>query len=146
MNLTWLWVALGLFLIISPAFWLLPSRRQQAQMQLRLAAGRLGLRVTMVRPDWPHWMQEFVAKEVAQYLWPRKNAACKDWQYWQVAPGVWHNQWREPLEEPALLAHLAHLPADVWSISAGPAAVQVTWAERGSEAELAQIGQCLKSL
>lgn len=146
MNWTWLWVVLGLFLIISPAFWLLPSRRQKGQMAMRLAAGRQGIRVSMVRPDWPHWMLDHVANETAQYTWVRKRASQPLVQFWQVSAQIWHNKWREPLEDQDLLVHLQTLPADVWSIEIGPAAVQLTWAERGEVSGLEAVSQVLKSL
>jgi hypothetical protein len=38
--------------------------------------------------------------------------------YWQVSPGVWWNQWREPCEDPRLLEAFAGLPESVYKVEA----------------------------
>ena len=49
-------VVLLLAAAFSPLVWIVPSRRQRGQMDVRLAARRMGLGMQMARPEWPHWV------------------------------------------------------------------------------------------
>lgn len=140
----WMIVAV-LALVLSPLVWMVPSRRQRGQMDMRLAARRLGLGMQVARKDWPHWLQPEPPHACAQYHWPRP-AGLADWSYWQVAPGQWHNRWREPCAEPAHLVHLATLPTDVYQVEALGRMLALYWGEKGGEQELERVAAGMRAL
>ncbi|MDX5374033.1 MAG: hypothetical protein LPK18_16550 [Pseudomonadaceae bacterium] len=141
--MTWWIVLLLIAAVLSPLAWLRPSPRQRGQMELRLAARRLGLGMQLVQQDWPHWLQGHPPASCAQYHRGRRAGQDDRWVYWQVAPGQWCNQWREPCTGEAIHSELEALPADVYKVEAGPQMVALYWGERGGEAELKQVADFL---
>ncbi len=131
---------------LSPLVWLRPSLRQRGQVELRLAARRLGLGVQLSQQDWPHWLEVLPPGNCAQYHYSRRRGCMDSWSYWQMAPGRWCNQWREPCVDASLLEHLQRLPADVYKVEAGPQMMALYWGERGSQAELQRVADLLKAL
>ncbi|SDH44048.1 hypothetical protein [Pseudomonas panipatensis] len=134
----WL-VILLLALVLSPLTWLLPSRGQRGQMNLRLEARRLGLAMQMARQEWPHWLERQPPRSCAQYHRPRSRGRTDTWDYWQSAPGVWLDRWREPCADTELASALAGLPADVYKVEASAQFIALYWGEHGDSADL----QCI---
>ncbi|MNP80531.1 hypothetical protein D3C76_1786610 [compost metagenome] len=56
------------------------------------------------------------------------------------------NQWREPCEDAAVLAHLAGLPKDVYKVEASSQMIAFYWGERGAQEDLRHIAEALKAL
>lgn len=141
------WIALLLLAVaLSPLSWLAPSRREKAAMGLRLQARRMGLAMQLVRRDWPHWLPVEPPGSCAQYYRHRRKGHTDGWSYWQVAPGEWVNEWREPLEDGQLLERLQELPKDVYMVEAGPQVVSLYWGERGDQSDLARVSRTLERL
>lgn len=138
-------IVLLLAALLSPLVWIVPSRQQRGQMAVRLAARRLGLGMQMARPEWPHWMQPEPPTSCPQY---HRQRLCgrEDWRYWQVAPGEWHNRWREPCADAQLRDLLCQLPADVYMVEAAAQMLALYWGERGGETELARVAQVMLEL
>lgn len=142
-----LWiVALLLLVMLSPLVWLRPSRRQSGQMALRLEARRMGLGMNLARQEWPHWLAMEPPSPCAQYHRARRGGHSDTWCYWQLAPGQWVNQWREPCVDARLQERLATLPADVFKIEANKQMVALCWGERAQPEALAQIAVVLSAL
>lgn len=138
-------VVLLLAAAFSPLVWIVPSRRQRGQMDVRLAARRMGLGMQMARPEWPHWMQPEPPAACPQYH-RQRLAGRGDWSFWQVAPGEWHNRWREPCVDEPLLQLLRRLPADVYQVDANKQMLALYWGERGGEEELKAIVEVMQQL
>lgn len=115
-------------------------------MAVRLAARRLGVGMQLSQQDWPHWLELTPPGNCAQYHCSRRRGRVESWSYWQIAPGQWCNQWREPCVDADLLEHLQRLPADVYKVEAGPQMIALYWGERGGEAELQRVADTLKAL
>ncbi len=142
-----LWLVLFLLLaVLSPLVWLVPSKGQRGRMELRMQARRMGLAMQLSRQEWPHWLPVEPPASCAQYHRPRPRGAPGSWCYWQVAPGQWQNQWREPLEDPAMLARFAGLPADVYKIEANSQMIALCWGERGTPEDLQRIAEVLRAV
>lgn len=141
--MTWWIVVLLVAAALSPLVWLRPSPRQRGQMEMRLAARRLGLGMQLAQQEWPHWLPDHPPASCAQYHRGRRAGRGDSWSYWQIAPGQWCNQWREPCGDEALLADLQGLPADVYKAEAGPRMIALYWGERGGEGELRQLMEFL---
>src|SRR5690606_29972983 len=101
--MTWWLVPLLIFVLLSPLTWLLPSRRQRGQMGVRLAARRQGLSMQLTPQSWPHWMEPEPPDPCPQYALTRRQGAAQPLDLWQIEPGHWVNQWREPIVDAALL-------------------------------------------
>ena len=144
--MTWWIVLLLVGAALSPLVWLRPSPRQRGQMELRLAARRLGLGMQLSQQEWPHWFERHPPASCAQYHCGRRRGVHEHWSYWQTAPGQWCNQWREPCVDVNLLEQLQRLPADVYKVEAGPQMVALYWGEDGGEAELQRVATLLKAL
>jgi hypothetical protein len=144
--MTWWIVLLLVGAALSPLVWLRPSPRQRGQMALRLAARRLGLGMQLSQQDWPHWLEGSPPASCAQYHRGRRAGRSDSWIYWQVAPGQWHNQWREPCTDVLMLSRLQGLPGDVYKIEAGPQMVALYWGERGGEEELRRVAEVLAAV
>lgn len=141
------WIVLSILaLILSPLAWLRPSRRQSGRMALRLEARRIGLGMQLAPQEWPHWLPVEPPSPCAQYHLPRSRTEPLCWVYWQTAPGVWVNQWREPCEDAALMTHLRELPKDVFKVEADKQMIALYWAERGESEALQHIAGVLKAL
>ena len=104
--MTWWIVLLLVGAALSPLVWLRPSPQQRGQMELRLAARRLGLGMQLGQQQWPHWLEKQPPERCAQYHRGRRAGRSDSWSYWQVAPGQWCNQWREPCADAAMLERL----------------------------------------
>ncbi len=63
-----------------------------------------------------------------------------------MAPGEWHNRWREPCVEEPLLQLLRRLPADVYQVDANKQMLALYWGERGGEEELKAIVEVMQQL
>jgi hypothetical protein len=144
--MTWWLVPLLIFVLLSPLTWLLPSRRQRGQMDVRLAARRQGLSMQLVPQEWPHWMEPLPPDPCPQYALPRRRRAGQSVDVWQPEAGRWVDQWRHAVSDPLLLEHLARLPADVYRLQANSQSVTVFWGERGGEPALVQVAAVLKAL
>lgn len=141
------WVIVSILaLILSPLAWLLPSRRMSGRMNLRLEARRMGLAMQLSPQTWPHWLPEEPPQTCAQYHRARRKGRVDRWCYWQMAPGVWHNQWREPCADAALLEQFSRLPASVYKVEASDQMIALCWGEKGEVAVLQDIAQVLKAL
>lgn len=138
------WIVLLLLaFVLSPLSWLIPSRRQRGQMDVRLQARRMGLGMQLSSQQWPHWLTREPPGTCAQYHRARRRGHRDSWCYWQAAPGAWLNQWREPCTDEALAAQLACLPADVYKVEASVQMVAVYWGERGQADALQRIADFL---
>ena len=137
------WSILLLALVLSPLAWLMPSRGQRGQMDLRLQARRLGLAMQMARQEWPHWLERQPPQSCAQYHRGRSRGRNDEWRYWQSAPGVWLDRWREPCADEELLADLAALPGDVYMVEASAQFIALYWGERGDASHLQRIADFL---
>ena len=113
---------------------------------MRMEARRMGLAMQLIPQDWPHWLLVQPPGTCAQYHHPRRAREPDTWVYWQMSPGQWVNQWREPCEDARLLPHLQTLPGDVYKIEAGRQLIALYWAERGETEVLQRIGAVLKAL
>ena len=144
--MTWWIVLLLVGAALSPLVWLRPSPQQRGQMELRLAARRLGLGMQLGQQQWPHWLEKQPPERCAQYHRGRRAGRSDSWSYWQVAPGQWCNQWREPCADAAMLERLQALPADVYKVEASPQMISLFWGERGGEEELRAVAALLAQL
>ncbi|WP_184586962.1 hypothetical protein [Pseudomonas nitroreducens] len=139
---TWM-VILLIALVLSPLTWLIPSRGQRGQMDLRLQARRLGLAMQMAQQEWPHWLERQPPRQCAQYHRARgKNRDA--WCYWQSEPGVWLDRWREASAPAELAQALASLPRDVYMVEATPQFLALYWGERGDSSDLERVASFLK--
>lgn len=172
--MTYLLIGLALCTIMGPAFMLLPSKRQKAQMALRSKARAEGLQVELTRIDDPdpepgkytsltgkplHPILKCVA-----YRIPRKrftDRRARSIVNWKVVkkrgvsndflPSDW--QWLETAWETLSLPlrtviaeGLPMLPLDVVAIEEKNFQVSVFWHERGGETDLANMVQFLKAV
>ncbi|MGE6387159.1 hypothetical protein ACQKEN_16040 [Pseudomonas sp. NPDC078416] len=141
------WIILSIIaVVLSPLVWLRPSRSQSGRMAMRMQARRMGLAMQLIPQEWPHWLPTEPPSPCPQYHRPRSARAPDVWVYWQMEPGVWVNQWREPCEDPRLLEQFKTLPADVYKVDAGKQLIAVYWAERGEPEVLQHIAAVLKAL
>jgi hypothetical protein len=115
-------------------------------MALRMEARRLGLAMQLVAQEWPHWLSPPPPNPCAQYHRPRRGKQPALWSYWQSAPGVWVNQWREPCLDESLLAHFLKLPANVYKIEADKQMITLYWGEKGEASVLQDISAVLNAL
>lgn len=141
----WLVVSI-LALILSPLAWLRPSHKQSVQMNLRLEGRRMGLAMQLAPTQWPHWLGRQAPDPCPQYHRGRSKGRTDTWCYWQVTPGVWLNQWREPCEDSRVLEQLARLPESVYKVEAGNQMIALYWSERGEKSVLQEIAQVLEAL
>ena len=65
--MTWWIVLLLVGAALSPLVWLRPLPQQRGQMELRLAARRLGLGMQLGQQQWPHWLEKQPPERCAQY-------------------------------------------------------------------------------
>lgn len=134
------WILLVLLAFaLSPLAWLVPSRRQRGQMDVRLQARRLGVAMQLSRQEWPHWLERQPPDTCPQYHRARRRGQVDTWCYWQAAPGQWVNKWREPCADKALLVQLQALPADVFKVEATAQMLALCWGERGDGEALQKI-------
>lgn len=139
------WIPLLLVaLALSPLAWLVQSRRQRGQMDVRLQARRMGVAMQLMPQDWPHWLERLPPSPCPQYHRVRRRGRQDSWCYWQYEPGQWLNKWREPCEDSVLLAQLLELPADVFKAEASTQVVVLCWGERGGEEALQRIADFLQ--
>jgi len=140
----WL-VVLLLACVLSPLVWLVPSRRQRGQMDVRLQARRLGVAMQLSPQEWPHWLVRQPPHSCPQYHRARRRGQQDNWCYWQSEPGVWLNKWREPCVDDALLGQLQVLPADVFKVEATAQMLAVCWGERGGAEALQKVVDFLQA-
>lgn len=142
-----IWLVVSIIaLILSPLAWLRPSRNESVRMNLRLEGRRMGLAMQMAPQQWPHWLGRHAPDPCPQYHRGRRKGCSDTWSYWQVSPGVWLNQWREPCEDDRVLAQLARLPESVYKVEAGTQMLALYWSERGEKSVLQDIAQVLEAL
>ena len=140
------WIVLLLLaFVLSPLSWLVPSRRQRGQMDVRLQARRMGLGMQLSRQQWPHWLSPVPPDTCAEYHRPRRRDRHDNWCYWQSAPGVWVNQWREPCADELLASQLVDLPDDVYKVEASAQMVVLYWGERSRGDALKRIADFLSA-
>ena len=138
------WIVLLLLaFVLSPLSWLIPSRRQRVQMDVRQQARRMGLGMQLARQQWPHWLEQAPSGTCAEYHRARRRDQRDTWCYWQSAPGLWVNQWREPCDDAVLSEQLAHLPLDVYKVEATAQMVALYWGERAAEDAVQRIADFL---
>ncbi len=125
--------------------WLVPSRRQRGQMDVRLQARRLGLAMQLSREEWPYWMVPTPPSPCPQYHHPRPRGRQDSWCYWQSEPGKWLNKWQEPCADRPLAEQLGTLPGDVYKVEASPQMVALCWGERSQGQSLQAIVAFLKA-
>jgi hypothetical protein len=140
------WIVLLLLaLVLSPLSWLMPSRHQRGRMEVRLQARRMGLAMQLARQEWPHWMAQELPNPCPQYHRARRRGQRDSWCYWQVEPGKWLNQWREPCGDASLAEQLAALPGDVFKAEATAQMVALCWGERAQPDALQRIADFLQA-
>lgn len=138
------WIVLLLLaFVLSPLSWLIPSRRQRGQMDVRLQARRMGLAMQLSSQQWPHWLSQNPPGTCAQYHRARRRGHGDTWCYWQAEPGAWVNQWREPCSDQELAAQLASLPVDVYKVEASAQMIALYWGERAQADALQRIADFL---
>ncbi len=141
------WIVVSILaVVLSPLAWLRPSRKQGGQMALRMEARRIGLAMQLAPQEWPHWLEPEPPSPCAQYHRPRRGNRPVCWVYWQSAPGVWVNQWREVCQDESLLIHFQTLPANVYKIEADKQMITLYWGERGEATVLNEIDAVLRAL
>jgi len=138
-------VLLFVAILLSPLSWLVPSRHQRGQMDVRTQARRLGVAMQLSPQEWPHWLLSLPPGSCPQYYSARRRGQVDSWCYWQMEPGQWLNKWREPCADQALLTHLQALPADVFKVEASDQMLSVCWGERGAVEALEKIVAFLKA-
>ena len=106
----------------------------------------MGLAMQLTPQDWPHWLTRTPPSPCAQYHRPRRSRQAAAWAYWQSAPGVWVNRWREPCVDDSLLSHFGTLPSDVYKVEADAQMIALYWAEKGDTEVLQRIQNVLKAL
>ncbi|WP_053138609.1 hypothetical protein [Pseudomonas sp. CMR5c] len=141
------WIVVSILVVVlSPWAWLRPSRRQSGLIAVRMEARRMGLAMQLAPQEWPHWLGQQPPDPCPQYHRSRRGGAVACWSYWQVAPGSWVNQWREPCDDESLLQHLRTLPAGVFKVEADKQLIALYWNERGEPRVLQDIAAVLKAL
>lgn len=130
---------------LSPIVWLVPSKRQRSQGDIRVQARRMGLPMQLMPQDWPYWLEPLPPSPCPQYYSAGRRAHKDSWCYWQNGEGQWLNKWREPCVDPELLAQLRLLPGDVYKAEASEQMVALYWGERGSGDALQCIADFLKA-
>lgn len=139
------WIVLLLLaFVLSPLSWLIPSRRQRGQMDVRLRARRMGLGMQLSSQDWPHWLSRQPPASCPQYHRVRRRGNQDCWVYWQAEPGSWLNRWREPCADEALAKALAALPADVFKVEVNTQMIALYWGENGQDDALQRIADFLQ--
>lgn len=131
--------------LLSPLAWLVPSRHQRGQMDVRLQARQMGVAMQLSRQEWPHWLPRQPPGSCPQYHRARRRGQVDSWCYWQLEPGQWVNKWREPCPDLALLEQLQGLPADAYKAEATAQMLSVCWGERGARKALEKIVGFLKA-
>jgi hypothetical protein len=140
------WILLLLLaLVLSPLSWLIPSRHQRGRMDVRLQARRMGVAMQLARQEWPHWFAQEPPSPCPQYHRARRRGQHDCWCYWQVEPGKWLNQWREPCVDVPLAEQLAALPVDVFKVEATAQMVALYWGERPQPDALQTIADFLQA-
>ena len=140
------WIVVALLVVaLSPLVWLVPSRRQRGQMDVRMQARRMGLTMQLARTEWPYWMSNTPPNPCPQYHHPRPLGRQDSWSYWQSEPGKWLNKWQEPCADNALAEQLGTLPADVYKAEATPQMVALFWGERAQSESLQAVAAFLKA-
>jgi len=145
-DMTVLLVVSILALILSPLSWLRGSRKQSEQMKLRLEARRMGLGMQLAPQQWPHWLEKEPPSPCPQYHRARRRGHEDSFSFWQISPGVWWNQWREPCEDPRFIEPLARLPASVYKVEADARMIALYWTEWGDTAVLQDVAYVLETL
>ncbi|MEX5607714.1 hypothetical protein ABFV58_06705 [Pseudomonas protegens] len=141
------WIVVSILaVVLSPLAWLRPSRRQSGLIALRMEARRMGLTMQLAPQEWPHWLGQEPPNPCPQYHRPRRSGQPVCWSYWQIAPGNWVNQWREPCVDEPLLKHFQALPAGVFKVEADKQMIALYWNERGEVSVLQDIASVLKAL
>ncbi|MFP3500360.1 hypothetical protein SB759_39745, partial [Pseudomonas sp. SIMBA_059] len=79
----------------------------------------------------PHWLEKEPPSPCPQYHRARRRGHEDSFSFWQISPGVWWNQWREPCEDPRFIEPLARLPASVYKVEADARMIALYWTERG---------------
>lgn len=141
------WIVVSILaVVLSPLAWLRPSRHQSGLIAMRMEARRIGLAMQLAPQEWPHWLGQEPPSPCPQYHRPRRSAQPVCWSYWQTAPGVWVNQWREVCVDQSLLVHFEKLPANVFKVEADKQMIALYWNERGELSILQDIATLLKAL
>ncbi|MGE8413055.1 MAG: hypothetical protein ACN6QY_11900 [Pseudomonas sp.] len=141
------WIVVSILVVVlSPWAWLRPSRHQSGLIAMRMEARRIGLAMQLAPQEWPHWLEQQPPSPCPQYHQPRRGGPVACWSYWQVAPGSWVNQWREPCDDETLLKHLQTLPPGVFKVEADKQLISLYWNERGEPRVLQDIAAVLKAL
>lgn len=81
-----------------------------------------------------------------QYHRARRKGHEDSWCYWQITPGIWWNQWREPCADPHHLEVLVRLPETVYKLEADSRMIALYWSERGDKSVLQDIAHALETL
>ena len=131
--------------LLSPLAWLVPSRHQRGQMDVRLQARQMGVAMQLSRQEWPHWLPRQPPGSCPQYHRARRRGQVDSWCYWQLEPGQWVNKWRELCPDQDLLEQLQGLPADAYKAEATAQMLSVCWGERGAREALEKVVGFLKA-
>jgi hypothetical protein len=136
----WIAIALTVLFVSGSVFAMQPSPRQRQLARMRQAAVAAGLRVRMVPGEsladyaLPWRLAELEAARATDFVATREEGS--GW-----ALGV-----RGGPSEAGLRAALASLPASVRRVAGGADGLVVRWPERGGDAEVRAIADCLATL
>ena len=106
----------------------------------------MGLAMQLAPQQWPHWLEKEPPSPCPQYHRARRRGHEDAFSFWQVSPGVWCNQWREPCEDPRFREALARLPASAYKVEADARMIALYWTERGDTAVLQDVAYVLETL
>ena len=106
----------------------------------------MGMSMQLAPQEWPYWLEPEPPGNCAQYHRPRRSNTPEVWCYWQSAPRIWVNQWREECVDERLLAQFKKLPPSVYKVQASAQMIVLVWGEKGEVEVLQAIDEVLKAL
>lgn len=157
--MTLLILGLALCLILGSMLWVLPSKKERAQMQLRREAMRRGFQVQLNKLE--ERLNPFEKIHCVAYRLPRRKVKSQalSWiiyrateeelkQLQEAPPWLYSPRSLRPTPEQqqAILLLLQALPQDVVAVDANPGRVSIYWHERGATSDLDSILRVLQEL
>lgn len=147
--MVWLWIVLGLGIIVGSMSWLLPSPTERIQASRRSEAIALGLRIQQVNLD--DWARERMERaHVIQYRL-FCDSGIRSFTLWRV-PGR-EEPWAAPPESQSwdlvdgALAHiLTELGSDVYGVGANAGTVWIALEDAKTAYDATQIQAVLRSI
>ena len=147
--LKWVWIVLGLGLVLGPVLWMMPSAAQSRQAKLRTRASQLGLQVKVA--EMPQVHRARVRKEDtlsgAMYMLrhpPRHQ--CQSWLVCRERGAEWDVETLATVPQQqrnVLQGLLPQLAVDIYAFEQNPQGIAVYWREQGDESA---VDRCLAYL